>query len=58
MTKDEAQRAFLQIAIPILDKWNIDYTDPKKAVKERRYEECIDRKLKEGKTIQELEEQR
>ena len=55
-TKAEAQQEFLDYAIPILEYRGFAYLveDPEKEAKEAAYEECVERALNGGKTIEEI----
>ena len=46
-----AQKTFLDIAITILKRLDISYTDPKKAYIDFKYAKCILKKQEEGETL-------
>jgi len=60
MSRDEAQKKYLEVAIPIMRNAGFEsYIElPQKKAMEEKYNRCIARLLKEGASLKELEAQR
>lgn len=50
MSKDEAQKLWLETVIPLMDKQKYDWTNPRKAEIDKKYNKCVEEQLAEGKT--------
>ena len=58
MSKEEARSRFIEYAIPIMERNNLPYDNPKKAIIDKQYNECIQEKLKAGQSLKEIEKAR
>ena len=58
MSKEEARSRFIEYAIPIMERNNLPYDNPKKAIIDKWYNECIQEKLKAGQSLKEIEKAR
>lgn len=55
MPKEEARQKFIEWAMPIMDRNNYDWREPQQKLIEDKYKKCIDAKLAEGKSLEEIE---
>lgn len=58
MSKEEAQRRWLEAVKPIMIRENYDWTHPDKARIDKEYEKCVAEQLAEGKTIEDIKRAR
>ena len=47
---DDARMAYIHLAQKIMDRNNIDHTDPNKAKIEKEWDECVTEEMKHGHT--------
>lgn len=55
MPKEEAQGKWLEAIKPIMERENYPWVHPNKAAIDKKYQQCVERQLKEGKTVAEIE---
>jgi len=58
VSKEESRKKWLAAALPIMDRNGFSYESPKKALMDKNYKDCIQRKIESGQSLEDIEKAR